>query len=299
MPITAFQREVLRLIAANRNPDSFIAGGTVINRRPDSPRTSRDIDLFHDAQESLRLSFQRDAEVLSAAGLRLTVLVDQPSFVRAVVAHGSDQVRLEWVLDSTFRFFPVQEDEEFGYVLHLLDLATNKVLALAGRFEARDFIDAIYFERQGIALGLLAWAAAGKDPGLTPTLILENCRRFSRMERGQFANVLGTPELDYISLREDWFSILDRAQTLVDSLPAGEIGCLYLDSAGELVDPRSHPQAVRHLGSVGGTWPRLADSPGSLNPRQADAARSAILEHYRQPPPTRTYRPPSRPGPDR
>jgi hypothetical protein len=111
--------------------------------------------------------------------------------------------------------------------------------------------------------------------------------------------VLGTPELDYVSLREDWFSILDRAQTLVDSLPAGEIGCLYLGSAGELVDPRSHPQAVRHLGSVGGTWPRLADSPGSLNPRQADAARSVILEHYRQPPPTRTYRPPSRPGPDR
>ena len=93
MPITAFQREVLRLIAANRNPDSFIAGGTVINRRPDSPRTSRDIDLFHDAQESLRLSFQRDAEVLSAAGLSLTVLIDQPSFVRAVVADGSDQVR--------------------------------------------------------------------------------------------------------------------------------------------------------------------------------------------------------------
>src|ERR1700740_952632 len=90
---------------------------------------------------------------------------------------------------------------------------------------------------QGIALGLLAWASACKDPGLTLTLILENCGRFSRMERGQFANVLGTPELDYISLREDWFSILDRAQTLVDSLPAGEIGCLYLGSAGELVDP--------------------------------------------------------------
>jgi hypothetical protein len=203
------------------------------------------------------------------------------------------------VLDSTFRFFPVQADEEFGYVLHLLDLATNKVLALAGRFEARDFIDAIYSERQGIALGLLAWAAAGKDPGLTPTLILENCRRFSRMEPGQSSNVLGTPELDYVSLREDWFSILDRAQTLVDSLPAAEIGCLYLDSAGKLVDPSSHPRGIRHFSSVGGTWPRLADNPGEMDPTQTHAARRAILEQYRQPPSTRTDRPPPHPGPDR
>jgi hypothetical protein len=299
MPITAFQREVLRLIAANRNPDSFIAGGTVINRSPDSPRTSRDIDLFHDAQESLRLSFQRDVAVLSVAGFSLTTLVDQPSFIRAIAAHGSDQVRLEWVLDSTFRFFPVQKDKEFGYVLHTLDLATNKVLALAGRFEARDFIDAIYFERQSIALGLLAWAAAGKDPGLTPTLILQNCKRFSRMDPSQFANVLGTPELDYVKLRADWFSILDHAQTLVDFLPAAEIGCLYLDSAGKLVDPRSHPQAIRHFGSVGGTWPRLADNPGDMDPNQTHAARRTILEQYGHPPSTRAYRPPSRPGPDR
>ncbi len=236
---------------------------------------------------------------LSAATLSLTVLVDQPSFVRAVVAHGSDQVRLEWVLDSAFRFFPVQEDEEFGYVLHLLDLATNKVLALAGRFEARDFIDAIYFERQGIALGLLAWAAADKDPGLTPTLILENCRRFSRMEPGQFANVLGTPALDYVSLREDWFSIFDRAQTLVDSLPAAEIGCLYLDSGEKLVDPRVHSQSIRHFGSVGGAWPRLADNPGNMDPRRMREASRAILEQYRRPPSTLPYGPPSQPGPDR
>jgi hypothetical protein len=299
MPITAFQREALRLIAANRNPDSFIARGTVINRSPDSPRTSRDIDLFHDAQESLRLSFQRDVEVLSASGFHLTTLVDQPSFIRAIAGLGSEQVRLEWVIASAFRFFPVQKDEEFGYVLHLLDLATNKVLALAGRFEARDFIDALYFERQGIALGLLAWAAAGKDLGLTPTLILQNCRRFSRMEPAQFANVLGTPELDYVKLRMDWFSILDRAQTLVDLLPAAEIGCLYLDSAGKLVDPRSHPQAIRHFGSAGGAWPRLADNPGDLDPTQAHAARRAIIEHYQRTPSTRTYGPPSQPGPNR
>ena len=98
------------------------------------------------------------------------------------------------------------------------------------------------------------------------------------MERGQFANVLGTPELDYISLREDWFSILDRAQTLVDSLPAAEIGCLYLDSGEKLVDPRVHSQSIRHFGSVGGAWPRLADNPSNMDPRRMQEASRAILE---------------------
>jgi hypothetical protein len=34
MPLTPFQREVVHLLAANRNPESHVAGGAVINRAP-------------------------------------------------------------------------------------------------------------------------------------------------------------------------------------------------------------------------------------------------------------------------
>lgn len=44
--------EVLRLLAANRNPDSYVAGATVLNRGPATPRTSQDVDVFHDTVES-------------------------------------------------------------------------------------------------------------------------------------------------------------------------------------------------------------------------------------------------------
>ena len=40
MPITDFQRAVLRLLASNRAPDSYVAGATVINRS-DSSRVSQ------------------------------------------------------------------------------------------------------------------------------------------------------------------------------------------------------------------------------------------------------------------
>lgn len=36
MPITAFQKKVLKLIESNRSPDSYVAGVTAIQRAPDS-----------------------------------------------------------------------------------------------------------------------------------------------------------------------------------------------------------------------------------------------------------------------
>ena len=41
------ETEVLRLLAAQRSPDTYIAGRVAINR--DGPRFSRDIDMFHDS----------------------------------------------------------------------------------------------------------------------------------------------------------------------------------------------------------------------------------------------------------
>jgi hypothetical protein len=42
---------------------------------------------------------------------------------------------------------------------------TNKLLALVGRVEVRDWIDIIESSERIQPLGYLAWAACGKDPG--------------------------------------------------------------------------------------------------------------------------------------
>jgi hypothetical protein len=43
MPLSKFQSSVLRTLAAQPTPDSYIAGGIAINR--DGPRFSHDIDM--------------------------------------------------------------------------------------------------------------------------------------------------------------------------------------------------------------------------------------------------------------
>lgn len=51
MPLTKLQSHVLRLLAAARSLDSYIAGGVALNR--DGPRYSGDIDSFQDTEQRL------------------------------------------------------------------------------------------------------------------------------------------------------------------------------------------------------------------------------------------------------
>lgn len=70
MPLGVFEQELLRLLAANRNPDSYVGGATVLNQHAASPRTSKDVDVFHDTIDSLGQSADRDIATLKAAGFK-------------------------------------------------------------------------------------------------------------------------------------------------------------------------------------------------------------------------------------
>jgi hypothetical protein len=84
-----------------------------------------------------------DAQALAAAGYNVTWLRQLPLVYTAEVTQGDAGTRLEWVVDSGYRFFPTVPDETFGYVLHPVDLAVNKVMAAAGRRELRDIVDLV------------------------------------------------------------------------------------------------------------------------------------------------------------
>jgi len=127
MPLTPSQRGVAQILIANRTPESHIAGGAVINRGETGLRFSDDLDIFHDVAANVAAFAEADAKALRGAGYSVEWVLRGEGFYRAEVSRGEDRVRLDWTTDSVFRFFPVQQDEEFGYCLHRADLATNKV----------------------------------------------------------------------------------------------------------------------------------------------------------------------------
>lgn len=278
MPLTDFQRTVLHLLAEHRSPESFVAGGTAINAAPNSPRYSEDVDIFHDAEENVAVVAEADAATLVQAGFAVERLKSVPGFQRARISRDGESLRLEWAWDSAFRFFPVQPDEEFGWRLHLADLATNKMLALAGRWKVRDFVDALYLDETFASLGLLAWAAAGKDSGLTPWLILEQANRFNRLRPEEFLEKLGTDKFDYVAMKTRWREGVEAARTLVDALPSRELGALYLDADGRPANPLVVAGTRPHYATLGGVWPHLVGDSAPL----PEAERSRAEEQARQ-----------------
>ncbi len=122
---------MLRLLAAHRDPESYVAGSTPLNR--DAPRYSVDIDIFHDREERTSQAAALDTALLQEQGYELKWLRPGPGVYSVLAERSGEATKLEWVTDSDFRFFPTMRDETFGYVLHPIDLATNKVGAAYGR----------------------------------------------------------------------------------------------------------------------------------------------------------------------
>ena len=123
MPLSKLQSDILRLLASHRDPESYVAGSTPLNR--DAPRFSDDIDVFHDREERVLQAAEQDAAFLQEHGYILQWLRRSPLIYTVLATCGSETTKLEWVVDSDSRFFPTVRDEVFGYVLHPVDLATN------------------------------------------------------------------------------------------------------------------------------------------------------------------------------
>ncbi|MHB8079764.1 MAG: hypothetical protein ACYDIE_10990 [Candidatus Krumholzibacteriia bacterium] len=150
--------------------------------------------------------------------------------------------------------------DEFGYQLHPIDLATNKVLALAGRDEPRDLLDTVHLHAEVLPLGALVWAAVGKDPGYAPLSLLEMLRRRGKLRPEDLAHLDLAAPVDLVRLKSTWLAALEEAEAFVRSRPPTEAGCLYFSpSQRKFVSPgpADPGDAVPHFGRPGGVLPRL------------------------------------------
>jgi hypothetical protein len=267
MALTELQRRVCVLLADHRkrSGESYVAGGTALNQLLGSRRISRDVDLFHDTEAALAATWAADRAALAASGLRVTPVREAPSFVQAEVSDGTRTEIVQWVQDSAFRYFPLVEDPIFGLTLHPVDHATNKVLALVGRREPRDWIDVLNCHDQLQPLGYLAWAASGKDPGLSPSYIVEQAARtrYVQAELDELAFDGPAPSARDVSAR--WHQAIAEAREVIARLPPEHAGKCVLDHSGQL--QRASPSSLErelaggrvafHEGRIRGAFPEV------------------------------------------
>jgi hypothetical protein len=268
MPLTQFQRDLCRLIADNRiaRGEAYVAGGVALTEALRTARISRDLDLFHDTREALVQTFAADLRTLETGGYRVDVYIERPAYVEARVQKGDGSVVIQWTCDSAYRFFPLLKHPDLGLTLHPFDLATNKVLALVGRAEPRDWFDTIACHHALQPFGYLAWAACGKDPALSPAFILDEAARTTRYTQAELARLeFEGGEPNAAELANEWKAALVQAREIHALLPPSSAGrCvlnatmeLYAGGAAGCARDIAAGQIIFHEGRIGGVWPRM------------------------------------------
>jgi hypothetical protein len=268
MALTELQERVCRLLAERRieSGEAYVAGDTALNEILGSSRLSSDADRFHDTAEAVLESASSDRALLAGRGISVEPIRELRGFVEIIARDGDgSSVVIQWVQESSFRFFPLVTHPVLGLTLHPVDLATNKVLALVGRVEVRDWVDILTCHQRLSPLGCLAWAACGKDAGLGPGFILEQAARTARYSALDVATLDFEGEApDPHELSRIWRAALDEARVMIEMLPPDELGRVVLEAG----DPfRGDASALEralvqgrlsfHAGSVRGALPTV------------------------------------------
>jgi hypothetical protein len=159
-----------------------LAGGAALIARGHVHRETRDLDFFGLTPDAVDRLLPALDQALQDAGLRVRRLQENHGFARLIVESNDDRTEHDQGADA--RMFPAEPGTP-APTPSGEELAVDKVLAVFGRAEARDFVHLAAIEEPN-GLERLFDLAAEKDRGFTRELFAETAGRFSRLRRDEF-----------------------------------------------------------------------------------------------------------------
>ena len=125
----------------------------------------------------------------------------------------------------------------------------------------RDVLDIIELDAKVLSLAGCVWAACGKDPGLTPELMLDLIQRHTIITPDLLAVEALRQPVDPKKLKADLSGVLIKARQVIPTLEPLDISCIYVDAKGAVVRDLGRIKSkdvTRHFGTVKGSWPRVS-----------------------------------------
>ena len=164
-----------------------LAGGYAVQAHGFLDRPSADVDLF--AEASAQFDFSEAVDAVIAAyrrdGLDADAEVRSSTFARLGVSGGEERAKVELGMDWR-KNKPVLV--AVGPVLHADDAVANKVCALFGRAEVRDYVDVAAILASGrYSEQDLVRLAEEHDPGFDPSWFTEALNAVDRLPDTLFA----------------------------------------------------------------------------------------------------------------
>ena len=142
--LSDLQLRVARIIAGLIEAEDFaLAGGAALIVRGEVERATRDLDFFGTSPDAVDHLVPAAELALQQAGFQVDRLIDSPGFTRLVVADELERTEVDLASDA--RLFPTETGPGFD-LLSSEELAADKVLAVFGRAEARDYVDRMSIE---------------------------------------------------------------------------------------------------------------------------------------------------------
>ena len=239
MPLDELQTAILKLLALNRTPQSVFAGGSVLQRH--GHRLSDDQDIFHDGEVDLHGASDADVRLLETNGYACRRTRVFEGFVEYEVGTAHlGFTRIQWVQAGEWNFFAPVPDPEYGWRLHYADLATNKVLAAAGRKEVRDFVDLSLIQDSIMPLWHALWAAPGKDEEWSPGSLVERIRAHAGFRQTDVERILSLDDINIGDILRQVRAALDVAVSVFPVLPPETVGKLFIDVNGDVLQDPMH-----------------------------------------------------------
>jgi hypothetical protein len=191
--LTPLQERIAVLVAASFEGSDFaLAGGAALISQGLVDRKTGDLDFFGSSEQVLAERLPAIISALEQDGMTVEVRRSTAQFARIVIRGMDSETEVDFGLDG--RLFPIEQGP-FSPVLASRELAVDKVLAVFGRAEARDFVDLFALE-EFFRLEDLFALAKEKDRGFDAKVFAEMTRRMTVLDASEFEMA----ESDFLSL---------------------------------------------------------------------------------------------------
>lgn len=150
--INKIQKEILLSFGEVVESEQFyLTGGTALAEFYLRHRKSNDLDFFTSVEELIVTYSHRLEDILRTKGMSVQIQRSFRSFVELMVDYTGDSTVIHLALEIPFRFEPTRVFPEYPKLRidNLIDIASNKLLALFGRATLRDFIDIYFLIKKG------------------------------------------------------------------------------------------------------------------------------------------------------
>lgn len=206
------QREVLGLFA-EVSVDSqyfYLTGGTALSYFYLKHRKSNDLDFFSTTEEIILPFSYGLEEAFKSKKMLVQRQRGMHSFVELLLEKDNDKTIIHLACDTPFRLGSLREFPEYPKlkVDNLIDISANKLLALFGRAQLRDFIDIYFLVKKGKFMPEdLIKNAKIKDPGFDLYWLGVALNRIDSFEKDCFEDFLlseSVNQQDLVSFFNQW-----------------------------------------------------------------------------------------------